>query len=167
VAFFVVLAGLSVLAVVLPILYNLRQQLRPEDLARARELWRERGPADYELDYTLMIDRAVHPERYAVLVRGGRVVFAGGEGRIEVLDPDIGVLAGPSVRGVIHHEERILDVPGLFDRIESVLQSDPQAGKRNLTVAAFDPRDGHPRRFIHRVRGTDQREEWIIRLYPR
>jgi hypothetical protein len=165
VAFFVILASLSAVAVVLPIVYNIQQQLRPEQLAQAQELWRQRGPADYKLDYTLMVDRDPSLERYTVLVRRGRIVFAGGAGRIEVLDPDIGALAGPSVRGVVHHEERILDVPGIFDRIGSVLESDPQAGKRNLTVAVFDPVDGHPRRFIHRVRGTNQREEWIIRLY--
>jgi hypothetical protein len=33
-------------------------------------------------------------------------------------------------------------------------------------VAAFDPKDGYPRRFISRVRGTSTREEWNLRLWP-
>jgi hypothetical protein len=52
VAFFLLLAALAGVAMTLLVLYDLRQQLRPEALAEAEKLWRECGPADYDLTFT-------------------------------------------------------------------------------------------------------------------
>ena len=49
VPFFLVLVALGAVAVVVPIVYNLRLQLRPEQLEQARQRWREQGPPDYDL----------------------------------------------------------------------------------------------------------------------
>ena len=68
--FFVTLAGLSALALTTLIVYNLRQQLRPEQLAEARERWQQHRPDDYDLDYTLRQDDA-GPETCHVRVRSG------------------------------------------------------------------------------------------------
>src|SRR5262249_4483768 len=50
--FFVILIVLTVTSITIMIVYNLRQQLKPEQLAQARALWEQKGPADYDLDYT-------------------------------------------------------------------------------------------------------------------
>src|SRR5690348_8636633 len=76
IGFFVLLALLAGGAALGPWLYNARQQLRPEQLEAARALWREHGPRDYDLEYTVKLDRDPIAERYLVLVRDRRVVFA-------------------------------------------------------------------------------------------
>jgi hypothetical protein len=164
--FFVVLACLAVTGVVLPIVYNLNQQLRPEQLAEARARWLEYGPKDYDLEYTLQIDRDLTLERYAVLVRGGKVVFAAGDGEVYRVPSDLGAVSGPSAVGMVSGEKKPCGVDAVFDRIQAVLDGSVGAARRNLIVAVFDPRDGHPRRFVYRVRGTSEREEWVLRLRP-
>ena len=47
--FFAVLVALTGLAIGIPYVYNLRQLLKPEDVAAARRRWDESGPADYDL----------------------------------------------------------------------------------------------------------------------
>ena len=49
--FFAVLAALGIAAILIPLVYNVRQQLTPEQVAAARECWRADGPASYVLDY--------------------------------------------------------------------------------------------------------------------
>src|SRR5258708_6493347 len=49
--FFVALAAMGAAAVTLPVVYNLSIQLRPEELAAARECWKANGPRDYDLQY--------------------------------------------------------------------------------------------------------------------
>jgi hypothetical protein len=167
-AFFVVLGLLSAVAVVLPIVYNLRQQLRPEQLEAARQRWREQGPSSYDLEYTVQLGRDPRPERHVVLVRDGRVVLAACDGELTRLDPVVGFAGGAVGQAAVLVADGPAprDVGAIFAHIESVLRSDPEAGRRNLAAATFDPADGHPRRFIHRVRGTSEREEWTFRLRP-
>src|SRR5947209_7738541 len=71
--FFAVLAVLAVLAVGTLIAYNAGQQLKPEQLAAARALWKEKGPADYNLEYSIQKQES-ELEHWAVEVRGGKVV---------------------------------------------------------------------------------------------
>ena len=49
--YFVVLALMGATAIILPIVYNLSLQLRPEDLAAARQRWKANGPRDYDLQF--------------------------------------------------------------------------------------------------------------------
>src|SRR5262249_33085835 len=72
----------AALAAARPLVDNLGQQLRPEQLEGARRLWAEVGPADYDLEVAVGFGRDPRPERYTVLVRGRRVVFAAGEGEV-------------------------------------------------------------------------------------
>src|SRR5437870_10707552 len=72
--YFVILAVLTVVATTILIVYNLRQQLRPEQLAAARALWEAKGPRDYELRYTTKKGTEEEPDRYVVRVRGGQTV---------------------------------------------------------------------------------------------
>jgi hypothetical protein len=164
VGFFVLLGGLAAAAVVVPIFYNVRQQLRPEQLAAARRLWAERGPADYDLTYRVTSDREAAPENHVVLVRGGQVVFASCEGVIVYLSPALAAAAGLPA-GALGGGEGVA-VPAVFDRIAGFLREQEESAHRNFIVAVFDPADGCPRRFVRRVRGTSTREEWNLRVWP-
>ena len=53
VLFFAALLFLAAAAITLEVGFSLRQQLSPQALERARALWREKGPADYDLKYTV------------------------------------------------------------------------------------------------------------------
>jgi hypothetical protein len=165
VAFFLALAVLGALAIALPIVYNLGQQLRPEQLDEARRRWSENGPASYDLEVAVGFGRDPQPQRYTVLVRDGRAVFAAGEGSVQALDGAVSALAGVAARGALGGEQPVT-VEALFSHIAEVLDQNARSRRRNFTLAVFDPRDGHPRRFIHRVRGTGEREEWNLRLSP-
>src|SRR5262245_23939357 len=165
VPFFLTLAALGTLAITLPLVYNLGQQLRPEQLEAARALWAERGPADYDLEVAVALGRDPRPQRYAVLVRTGKAVFSAGEDELQALSAPVSALTGLAPRGALG-EGAAPTIEMLFARIEGVLEANARSGRRNFTLAAFDPRDGHPRRFIHRVRGTHEREEWNLRLSP-
>jgi hypothetical protein len=158
-----VLAGLSVVAVVLPIVYNLDQQLRPGQLAAARERWRRAGPADYDLTYSVQYDRERLAQRHVVLVRGGRVAWASCEGEVVCVSPAVGAVVGLAA-GAGTAGGR--DVPAIFDHVEALLREEGSPGRRNLLVAVFDPQAGWPRRIIRRVRGTSTREEWNLHVWP-
>jgi hypothetical protein len=159
----VLLAGLAVTAMVLPILYNLGQQLRPEQLKEARQLWREAGPADYDLTYSVQYDREPLAERHVVLVRGGRIVWASCEGEVVQVSPAIGALIGLAAGG---HGQGGRDIPAIFAHLEDLLRQEGESKRRNLLVAVFDPKTGWPRRFIRRVSGTSTREEWLLGVWP-
>src|SRR5262245_4015097 len=98
VPFFLTLAVLGTLAIALPLVYNLGQQLRPEQLEAARALWAERGPADYDLEVAVAFGRDARPQRYTVLVRGGRPVFSAGEDELQALAGPVSALAGLAPR---------------------------------------------------------------------
>jgi hypothetical protein len=51
--FFAALFLLAASAISLEVWYSLHQQLTPEALGRARDVWRDKGPADYDLKYTV------------------------------------------------------------------------------------------------------------------
>src|SRR5437016_2156392 len=71
--YFIIVAVLTVAATGGLIWYNLRQQLTPEKLEAARQLWQAKGPRDYDLDYTV---RGKMDTDFRVKVRGRKVVFA-------------------------------------------------------------------------------------------
>jgi hypothetical protein len=162
VGFVVVLVLLSAVAATIPIVYNLRQQLRPEELEAARQRWHKYGPEDYDLTFAIRYDRERLPERHIVIVRGGKVILASCEGEIQTLSPALQATVGLPAGGLCKDEGQ--DVPAILDHIAELLH-EPDA-KRNFLVAALDLTDGHPRRIIRRVRGSSTREEWNLRLWP-
>ena len=72
VVFFAILTLLVAAAVGLETWYNLRQQLSPEILEQARTLWQEKGPADYDLKYTVT-RQSRSGERLHARLHGGEV----------------------------------------------------------------------------------------------
>ncbi len=55
-------------------------------------------------------------------------------------------------------------VEAMFDEIEAALRRDAAAGARNYLTAVFDAADGHPLRYVRRVRGSGERVEWVVTL---
>jgi hypothetical protein len=162
VGYLALLVLLSAVAAAVPIVYNLRQQLRPEQLQEARQRWREHGPDDYDLTFAIRFDRERLPERHFVIVRGGKVVLASCEGEIVTLSPALRAAAGLPAGGL--GKEKGQAVPAIFDHIEDLLR-EPGA-EHNFLVATFDAKDGHPRRIVRRVHRSSTREEWNLRLWP-
>jgi hypothetical protein len=169
VALFLVLAVLGAAAVVIPLVYNLRLQLTPGQLAEARARWEASGPRAYDLGYLVRIDdgQATGNEEYVVRVRDGRVVLVGCNGELLRVAPAAGCVAGPGVRAVPGVNPQDFGVEALFRMIETNLRRDAAQGGRNYATATFDPRDGHPIHYVHRARGTGERQEWTLQLQGR
>jgi hypothetical protein len=169
IGFFLVLAVLGGAAVIVPIVYNLSIQLKPEQLADAQRRWRENAPANYDLEYLVKSEQggvAAMERSYFVRVRAGRVVSVVDTGEVVYLDPSLAAVAGLAPLGISLEEPRRYGVPALFDEIERTLRQDETAARTNFATASFDPKDGHPFHYIHRVRGTKDRVEWHVKLTP-
>lgn len=149
--FFVVLAVLGATAVILPIVYNLSLQLRPEELAAAQQRWKANGPRDYDLQYQEKItEKGEQSETsWSVEVRDDRVKSVACDGET------LPALDYPN-----------LTVDGQFTEIEKGLQLDLAEGRRhNYATAAFDLGDGHPTHYVRRVHGSGDRLEWNVNLF--
>jgi hypothetical protein len=160
--YFLLLAVLATAGVVINVVYNLRIQLKPEQLAEARQRWREHGAADYSIDYSIKIDEEP-AEPYRVEVRGGRVMALAGDGEVRV-SPLVGLAVGPALPLLPPAEGKRHTVEGLFDQIGERLRQDAESGSRNYATATFDRTDGRPTRYVHRVAGTRKRLEWNVKL---
>src|SRR4051812_42072408 len=143
IAFFVVLGALALVAIVVPLVYNLSLQLRPEELAQARARWQAHGPRDYDLRYSVKVDRDPAADEYLVRVRRGQVVLVGCNGEVLLLNPAAGLAAGLPARALPSEDARNYGVEVLFRQMESLLAKDTAEGKRNYATADFDPIDGH------------------------
>lgn len=142
--FFLFLAVFAVIWYTILIVFNLRQQLKPEQLAAARALWDEKGPRDYDLEYT---QTTTETQTFVVRVRHGQVVYA---------EPDARPLS---------QKRGYYGMPALFGFIEDFLKEDAKPGsRRTFTVGRFDPEDGHLLHYIRRVTGTSQRVEIRVQL---
>jgi hypothetical protein len=166
IGFFVVLAVLAAVAIVVPLVYNLSIQLRPEQLTEARQRWRDQAPSTYDLEYLVRTSNADQEEEraYLVQVREGRVVLVVCNSDVVYLDPSLACSAGLGVLALSSENPNQYSVPALFDAIETTLRQDESAGRRNFATAQFDPKDGHPFHYVHGVRGTKERVEWNVKL---
>jgi len=145
--YFVVLVILTVAACTILVWYNLRQQLKKEDLEAARSRWKANRPPDYDLSYT---KRGSASGTFFVKVRHGTVVTVTLDGR-EITQGDKPIDPSRFYR---------YDMTALMDDIETFLEKDAEPGRlRTYTVATFDPTDGHLVRYVRRVMGTSERIE--------
>jgi hypothetical protein len=144
--FFLILAGLTVAAIVTLVVYNLGQQLKPEQLAEARKLWVENGLKSYQLSYTVKRGVEQEADHYLVRVRDGKVISASVNGHAE-----------PA--GRLHHYGMLR----LYDFIDRFLKLDAEPGKpRTYTRALFDANTGGLRWFVRRVMGGHERLEIVV-----
>lgn len=162
--FFLILAILAAIAIVVPIVYNLSIQLRPEQLAEARRLWQEHDDSNYDLEYLIQVTDSEGEEKtqYEVKVRDGRTMSVTVNG--EPLGVDPALAPDPGVPSLSSEVAKRFGVPALFDEIEAALRRDAADSRRNFATAQFDPKDGHPFHYVHRVRGTRERVEWNIKM---
>src|SRR5579884_1821870 len=161
IGFFVVLAVLAVVAIILPVAFNLSIQLRPEQFIEARERWQENGTRNYDLEYLIKTTHGNEEEEraYLVQVRGGHAVLVVCDSDVVYLDPSLALVAGLAVPALSSDDPRQFGIPALFTEIEATLRQDASSGQRSFATAQFDPKDGHPFHYVHRVRGTKERIE--------
>jgi hypothetical protein len=167
IGFFVVHSVLTLTAIVVPIVYHLSIQLRPEQLADAQRRWQENAPADYDLEYLVKRDgedSETRETRYLVQVRAGLVVLIMEGDEVIYLEPALAAVAGSGTLALSAVDPRDYGVPALLAQIEAGMRQADTAARRDFVKADFDPNDGHPYHFIHRVRGTKQRVEWFVKL---
>jgi hypothetical protein len=164
--FFGLLAVLGAVAVTLPIIYNLREQLLPEQVAEARRRWEEHGTRDYDLSYQVRYDREQQVDEYKIKVRGGKVVSVVRNNEVRMFEDAAALVLGLPCLALEHPDENFQQhtVENFFKSIEAILHEDSTAAKRNYATASFDAVDGHPLHFVHRVAGTGRRLEWTIKL---
>jgi hypothetical protein len=163
IGFFLVLFVLSLSAILVNFVYNLSIQLKPEQLAEAQRRWQENAPAYYDL----LVRTESGPDEsqsYHVQVRSGRVVMIVQDDELVYLEASLGGIAGSGVLALSVVEPRQYGVAALFAEIEAALHDGNSDGRRDYLKADFDPKDGHPYHYIHRVRGTKQRVEWFVKL---
>jgi hypothetical protein len=166
--FFVVVVGLTVAAVAILWIYNLKQQLTPEKLAAAWKQWKEKGPANYDMKYQVKYNEEENTVTYTVRVRHGEVEYAEPDDR--PLEKKQGYYGMPALFSFI---KRFLemDEPGLMIRLEEsgrtvikrlpVVDAKPRS-PRTFTVATFDADDGHLIHYVRRVMGTTERVEITV-----
>ena len=165
--FFLLLIALAAAGAITPVVYNLRLQLTAEQVAQARARWRERAPRDYDLRCTekLLHGGAEERNEYVVLVRGGTAGALGANGELLRLE-GAGLALGPITRALPGDADAPAGLETLFDRMEAALRQDAAEGRRTYATATFDRHDGHPLRYVRRVRATGERVEWNCALAP-
>jgi len=152
--FFVFITIASVGMAGFMIWYNLRLQLKPEQLAEAKQLWAEKGPKSYDMVYTKQLNADSRADKFEVKVRAGKVEEVRMNGQPLVKNPD------EERDPRIHHS-----MDRLFVDIEKFMDIDQKPGAPKVFVTAiFEPEDGTLRRYIRRVSGTTQRIEMHIVL---
>jgi hypothetical protein len=143
--YFAVVAVLSVLFTLILVRFNLAQQLTLADLRAAERLWKERGPADYDMEYT---KQGSATGTFTVRVRNHRVERVICDGRPQ--------------------EERLLpysSMEALFGYIEDYLTEDARPGARRVfTTGRFDDHDGHLLHYVRRVMESPERIELTVKL---
>jgi hypothetical protein len=169
IGFFVVLAVLAVFAIIVPLAFNLFIQLRSDHLIEAQKRWQENAMPNYDLEYLVKTTHGNEEEEraYLVQVRGGQVVLIVCDSDVVYLYPSIALVAGLGVPALSSNDPRQFGIPALFAEIERTMRQDELSGRRNFASAQFDPKDGHPFHYVHRVRGTKERIEWNIKFSPR
>ena len=149
ISFFVVLALLTLAAIVIQIWYNPTVPLTAELLAEAEAKWKERGPRDYGMDY--IIKKVESTERFQVQVRNGQAVSV-------IMNEKVALEA----RLYPYHT-----MPALYGFIETFLEQDAQPGSpRTFTNVLFDPTDGHLIHYVRSVASRRERQEITVRLTP-
>jgi hypothetical protein len=144
--FYLVVLVLAVGASAILVIYNLKQQLKTEDLDAAWALWKQQRPPNYILTYTVRKGEDENVDRYEVRVRGENTesLLLNGKPQERRLFP-------------------FYSMDELFGQVSEFLRKDAEPGKPRVFVrAVFDPKDGHLAWFVRRVMGTRERVEIAV-----
>jgi hypothetical protein len=153
----VIFAALGVAGAAILWVYNVNQQLRPEQLAAARKLWEEKGPADYTLTIT---KEGSATGTFVVTVRGGKVLSVMSREKV-VKDGQPQVQDRPLEKRLYSY----YDMDALFDDVQAFLKikQDPNKGRVFLR-AHFDPEDGHLEEYVYSNAQENQRVQVVVEL---
>jgi hypothetical protein len=152
--FFAFLAVASVGVAAFMIVFNLRLQLKPEQLDAAMERWRQHGPADYQMTFTRRINQRDTTDTFKVTVRNRRVIEVRLNGEL-LRDED----NKPYPAG--HERLQWYTMEKLLREIEVFLDNDAKEGKKNYNVAIFDEETGALRKYLRSVRGGERVDEEV------
>ena len=146
--FFIPTVVLALAATATLAIYNLKQQLKLEQLETAMKQWREVGPPNYLLVYTAkkVSNTGEMIDHYVVKVKRGKAV--------EVL-----------VNGLPLEERQLeyYNMARLHDQVDRFLEIDAKPGSpKTYTRATFHPINGALLWYVRRVMGTRQRVEIIV-----
>lgn len=143
--YFAVLAVLTIVATATLAIYNIRQQLKPEQLDAAIALWKEKGPKDYVLVYTAKKTElsGEMDDHYVVKVKDGQAY----EVLINGLPAEERQLAYYGMTRLLQYLERFMEIDAEPGRPKAFLRGD------------FNARTGALVRYVRRVMGTKQRLE--------
>jgi hypothetical protein len=117
IGFFVVLATLAGVGIVVEIGFNLRQQLTPEQIAAARAHWQQRGPEDY--DFAFRLSKRGAPTCYEVVIQ---------DGKVREIRPNLGALSP-----VLYP---FYDIPPLFAFVDRDVHNGPAPLTGTIAVEA-------------------------------
>ncbi|HLJ93093.1 MAG TPA: DUF6174 domain-containing protein [Gemmataceae bacterium] len=147
--FFVVLVLLTVMGICIQIWYNPTVPLTSSLLAEAEAKWKEHGPLDYDMDYTIKTLEST--EHFHVQVRQGKAVSV-------VMNDKVPLES----RLYTYHT-----MPALFGFIGEFLEQDSQPNKpRTFSNVLFDAKDGHLIHYVRSVAIRQERVEISVRLTP-
>jgi len=156
VGYFAFLLIASVSVTVFMIWFNLRVQLKPEQLEAANEVWKQKGPKNYNMVYTKQVAKLNSNDKFAVKVRNGNVT--------EVMMNDKPLKW--------KKEDGQTDDPLLYHSMDSIYRDmqrfmdldQKDKSKRVYVIANFDNRNGAVIKYIRSVMGTVDRVEYNISL---
>ena len=170
--FFLLLAAMGAFAVIVPLVTTCASSSSRNNWRKQRERWKQNGPLDYDLLWQEKRNEDPRPDQYLAVVRDGRVWLVQINSDVlmaqELATPLAGA-AGTPVAALAterppQHDLTGYTVEGLFHTIDDNLKKNTESGGRNFATASFDPKDGHPLRYIYRVKRTPERLEWNVKL---
>lgn len=149
--FFAILGALTAVGSLLPRfigpMFHGLQPLTPEMMKAAQELWEQKGPRDYDLEYQ---KKGSVGGKFSVRVRQGKVVSGMADG--QPLEP----------RLYSYHT-----MTAILDDLERFLELSRKPGSRPTVLKAqFNAGTGHLVRYVYVVSGTDQKIELTVQLQP-
>lgn len=151
IGFFVFLILASVGVTVFMIQFNLRIQLKPEQLEAARALWKEKGPKSYNMIYKKRLGTLDRDDVFVVKVRKGIVE--------EVKMNDVPLKANKE-EGQEHDPRIYHSMDSIFRDIERFMDIDQRPNAPKVYVIAnFEEKTGYVARYIRRVMGGTDRVE--------
>jgi hypothetical protein len=146
------LAGLLVtLAILRWRMYDPTPPLSAEALRAARQRWRERGPADYDIEIRV---EGPQPGTYQVTVRGGQATSALRNGQPLTQKRTLGTWSVPGMFATINRD---------LEQVERRAGGNADRFTGALTLrASFEPELGYPQRYMRMESGSTRDVSWEV-----